>query len=51
MSRTGPRLGAPVRHPGADAAVILERIGARTTVAELEQAGVLRVAGVPPAAW
>ncbi|SHL11108.1 Crotonobetainyl-CoA:carnitine CoA-transferase CaiB [Pseudonocardia thermophila] len=50
MSATPPRLGAPVRQPGADAIQVLDRIGLADAVPELERRWVLQTTHLP-AGW
>ncbi len=50
MSATPPRLGAPARRPGSDAAQVLERVGLDGELADLERRWVLQTADLP-AGW
>lgn len=47
MSATPPRVGEPVRRPGADAARVLERIGLGDAVEELERRWAVQTAALP----
>jgi crotonobetainyl-CoA:carnitine CoA-transferase CaiB-like acyl-CoA transferase len=47
MSATPPRLGDPVRQPGADAPLVLARIGLADRVAELEGQWAVQTTGLP----
>lgn len=50
MSETPPRLGAPARRPGSDAARVLERVGLADALTDLERRWVLQTTDLP-AGW
>jgi crotonobetainyl-CoA:carnitine CoA-transferase CaiB-like acyl-CoA transferase len=47
MTATPPRIGAPVRQPGADAARVLETAGLGSAVESLERRWAVQTAGLP----